>query len=152
MRASWCLSVLVGLALICGGAVSQAAEYEPDYSGVWINVDTVDLAAYGEDAYLEFLGKGYVALLTKVKAEGLIVDFGVMQKTTGDVGDGDVVIWWSTKTLGDQEKVFERFEALSAEMFSGEEWAGMWEKMAKIRTIRSTNIYRQILYNEVTEE
>jgi hypothetical protein len=143
---------LVGLGILCVGAVATATEYAPDYSGVWINVDTIDLSAYGEDAYMEFLGKGYVALLAKVKAEGLILDYGVMQKTTGNVGDGDVVIWWSTKTLGDHEKVYERFETLSGEMFSGEEWAGVWEKMDKIRTIRSTNIYREIRFEEVSEE
>jgi hypothetical protein len=129
-----------------------AVEYEGQADGVWINVDTIDIVSYSEGDYYEYLGKGYVVLLERIKAEGLILDYGVMQKMTGSEGEGDMVIWWSTKALGDFEKVFKRFEELSAEVFTGPEWQDMWKQLDKVRKIRSTNIYREVTWTEMGAE
>jgi hypothetical protein len=130
---------------------SLAAEFEPDTDGPWVNVDVIDLVDYGDGAYLEYLGQGYVAMLDALKSEGLVLDYGVMMKTTGNTSDGDVVIWWSVKSLADYEKAGERFEALLAEMRTPEEWGELWEKIEKVRTIKSSNLYRAVLWNKVEE-
>jgi hypothetical protein len=123
-----------------------ATDFEPDTDGPWINVDVVDLKDYGDATYLEYLGRGYVAMLDALKSEGFILDYGVMMKTTGDASEGDVVIWWSIKTLADYEKAFERMESLSGELHTAEEWGVIWTELQKVRTIRSTNLYRQVMW------
>ena len=125
-----------------------AGDFEPDTDGPWINVDVIDLVDYGDATYLEYLGKGYVAMLDALKNEGLILDYGVMMKTTGNAGDGDVVIWWSVKTLADYEKAGERLETLAGEIHTGEEWAEIWETLQKVRKVKSTNFYRAVLWNK----
>jgi hypothetical protein len=125
-----------------------AGDFVPDTDGPWINVDVIDLVDYGDATYLEYLGKGYVAMLDALKNEGLILDYGVMMKTTGNASDGDVVIWWSVKTLADYEKAGERLETLSGEIHTDEEWGEIWETLQKVRTIRSTNFYRAVLWNK----
>jgi hypothetical protein len=71
-----------------------------------------------------------------------------MMKTTGDASEGDVVIWWSIKTLADYEKAFERMESLSGELHTAEEWGVIWTELQKVRTIRSTNLYRQVMWTK----
>ena len=137
------------LALIA--AFSIAADFEPDTDGPWINVDVIDLIDYGDATYLEYLGKGYVAMLDALKSEGLILDYGVMLKTTGSTSEGDVVVWWSVESLAAFEKAGERFESLAAEMRSPEEWSDLWSKLEKVRKIKSTNLYRAVLWNKVEE-
>ena len=41
--------------------------------------------------------------------------------------------------------------ALSAEMRTGEEWGELWSKLEKVRTIKSSNFYRAVLWNKVEE-
>jgi len=130
---------------------SVAADFEPDTDGPWINVDVIDLIDYGDATYLEYLGKGYVAMLDALKSEGLILDYGVMLKTTGSTSEGDVVVWWSVESLAAFEKAGERFESLAAEMRSPEEWSDLWSKLEKVRKIKSTNLYRAVLWNKVEE-
>jgi len=130
---------------------SVAADFEADTDGPWINVDIVDLVDYGDPTYLDFLGKAYVALLEAIKEEGLILDYGVMMKTTGDVTEGDVVIWWSVNSLADYEKALERMGELAGDMRSGEEWQTIWSELTKVRTLRSSNLYRAVLWNKVEE-
>jgi len=142
---------VMGAALLAA-PLGFAIEFEGSADGLWINVDTVEIKSLSEGDYYEFLGKGYVVLLQAVKAEGLIVDFGVMQKMTGSQGEGDMVIWWSVKSLADFEKVWERFEELSGELFVGPEWADMWAQMEKVRTIQSTNLYREVTWTEASDE
>jgi len=125
-----------------------AADLEPDTDGPWINVDVYDLADFGDATFLEYLGKGYVAMLDSLKTEGLILDYGVMMKTTGNAGDGDVVVWWSVQTLADYEKAGDRMSSMAGEMHSGEEWSEIWSKMQDLRTIRSSNFYRAVVYNK----
>jgi len=145
-RVALLLCVLVAVA-----PFSVAAEFEPDPEGPWINVDVIDLVDYGNATYLEYLGQGYVAMLDALKSEGLILDFGVMMKTTGSTSEGDVVIWWSVKSLADYEKAGERMGALSTEMRTAEEWGELWSKLEKVRTIKSSNFYRAVLWNKVEE-
>ena len=130
---------------------SVAADFEPDTEGPWINVDVIDLVDYGNATYLEYLGKGYVAMLDALKTEGLILDYGVMMKATGSTSDGDVVIWWSVKSLADYEKAAERMGELSQEMRTAEEWGELWSKLEKVRTIKSSNFYRAVLWNKIEE-
>jgi hypothetical protein len=130
---------------------SVAADFEPDPDGPWINVDVIDLVDYGNATYFEYLGQGYVAILDALKTEGLILDYGVMEKTTGNANEGDVVIWWSVKSLADYEKAGERFESLAAEIRTPEEWGELWSKLEEVRTIKSTNLYRAVLWNKVEE-
>ena len=111
-----------------------AADLEPDTDGPWINVDVIDLVDYGDATYLEYLGKGYVAMLDALKSEGFILDYGVMMKTTGNTSDGDVVVWWSVNSLADYEKAGERMGALSAEMRTPDEWGELWSKLEKVRS------------------
>ena len=48
----------------------SATEYDGEVDGPWINVDVIDLVSYGDAQYFEYLGKGYVAMLEAIKAEG----------------------------------------------------------------------------------
>ena len=130
---------------------SVAAEFEADTEGPWINVDVIDLVDYGNVTYLEYLGQGYIVMLDALKSEGLILDYGVMMKATGSTSDGDVVVWWSVKSLADYEKAGERMGALSAEMRTADEWGELWSKLEKVRTIKSSNFYRAVLWNKVEE-
>ena len=130
---------------------SMAAEFEPDLDGPWISVDVINLVDYGNVTYYEYLGQGYIAILDALKTEGLILDYGVMEKTTGDANDGDVVIWWSVKSLADYEKAGERMETLAGELWTEGELAELWPKLEKVRKIRSSNLYRAVLWNKVTE-
>jgi len=125
-----------------------AADLEPDTDGPWINVDVIDLVDYGDATYLEYLGMGYVAMLDALKSEGLILDFGVMMKTTGDASDGDVVIWWSVNSLADYEKAGDRMGELASEIHTSGEWQEIWSNLQKVRTIKSSNLYRGVLWNK----
>ena len=130
---------------------SAAADLEPDTDGPWINVDVIDLVDYGDATFLEYLGMGYVAMLDALKSEELILDYGVMMKTTGDTSDGDVVVWWSVNSLADYEKAGERMGELAAEMRSPDEWGEIWSKLEKLRTVKSSNLYRAVLWNKIEE-
>ena len=130
---------------------SMAAEFEPDLDGPWISVDVINLVDYGNASYYEYLGQGYIAILDALKTEGLILDYGVMEKTTGNTSDGDVVIWWSVNSLADYEKALERMEALAGELWTEGELAELWPKLEKVRTIKSSNLYRAVLWNKVAE-
>lgn len=124
-----------------------AAEMEPDANGPWVNVDVIDLVDFGDASYLEYLGQGYVAMLDTLKSEGVIIDFGVMMKTTGETGDGDVVVWWSVQSLADYEKAGERMQTLAGEIHTPEEWQAIWSSVQKLRTVRSSNLYRAVLWS-----
>ena len=143
--------VLFVCGLMLAAPFSVAADFEADTDGPWVSVDVIDLVDYGDTAYLEYLGRGYVAMLDALKSEGIILDFGVMMKTTGSANEGDVVIWWSVKSLADFEKAGERFETLAAEMRTPEEWSELWSKLEEVRTIKSSNLYRSVLWNKVAE-
>ena len=130
---------------------SIAAEFEADSDGPWINVDIIDLVDYGDGDYLEYLGQGYISMLDALKSEELILDYGVMMKATGSTSAGDVVIWWSIKSLADYEKALERMETLAGELWTGEEMAELWANLEKVRKIKSSNLYRAVLWNKVEE-
>ena len=130
---------------------SPAADLAPDTDGPWINVDVIDLADYGDATYLEYLGMGYVAMLDALKSEGLILDYGVMMKTTGKTSDGDVVVWWSVNSLADYEKAGERMGELTSEIHTGAEWQEIWSILQEVRTIKSSNLYRAVLWNTIEE-
>ena len=130
---------------------SPAADFEADTSGPWINVDVIDLADYGDATYLDYLGEGYVAMLDALKSEEMILDYGVMMKTTGSTSEGDVVVWWSVKSLADYEKALERMGTLAGELWTEGELAELWPKLEKVRTIKSSNLYRAVLWNKVAE-
>ena len=130
---------------------SPAADFEPDTDGPWINVDVYDLADYGDATFLEYLGRGYVAMLDAVKSEGLILDYGVMMKTTGNTNDGDVVVWWSVDSLANYEKAGERMGELASEIHTGAEWQEIWSVLQEVRTIKSSNLYRAVLWNAIEE-
>ena len=125
-----------------------AADLEPDTDGPWINVDVYDLVDYGDATFLEYLGRGYVAMLDAVKSEGLILDYGVMMKTTGNTNDGDVVVWWSVNSLADYEKAGLRMGELASEIHTSGEWQEIWSNLQKVRTIKSSNLYRAVLWNK----
>ena len=127
---------------------AAATDLEPDVDGPWINVDVYDLVDYGDASFLEYLGQGYVAMLDALKTEGLILDYGVMMKTTGDTSDGDVLVWWSVNSLADYEKAGERMETLAGELHTGDEWGEIWSNLQKVRTVRSSNFYRAVLWNK----
>jgi hypothetical protein len=128
---------------------AAAAEFEPGDDGPWINVDVYDLVEYGDATFLDYLGKGYVVILDTLKTEGLILDYGVMMKTTGSTNDGDVVVWWSVETLGGYETALDRMAELAAEMRTAEEWGEIWTKLSEVRKIRSSNFYRAIPWQKV---
>ena len=130
---------------------SLATDFEADTNGPWINVDVIDLADYGDATYLDYLGEGYVAMLDALKSEEMILDYGVMMKTTGSTSDGDVVVWWSVKSLADYEKALERMGTLAGELWTEGELAELWPKLEKVRTIKSSNLYRAVLWNKVAE-
>ncbi len=130
---------------------SPAADFEADTNGPWINVDVIDLADYGDATYLDYLGEGYVAMLDALKSEEMILDYGVMMKTTGSTSEGDVVVWWSVKSLADYEKALERMGTLAGELWTEGELAELWPKLEKVRTIKSSNLYRAVLWNKVAE-
>jgi hypothetical protein len=130
---------------------SVAAEFEPDADGPWINVDVIDLVDYGDATYLDYLGEGYVAMLDALKSEEMILDYGVMMKATGSTSEGDVVIWWSIKSLADYEKALERMESLAGELWTEDQLAELWPKLEKVRKIKSSNLYRAVLWNKVED-
>jgi len=130
---------------------SPAADFEADTNGPWINVDVIDLADYGDATYLDYLGEGYIAMLDALKSEEMILDYGVMMKTTGSTSEGDVVVWWSVKSLADYEKALERMGTLAGELWTEGELAELWPKLEKVRTIKSSNLYRAVLWNKVAE-
>jgi len=130
---------------------SLAADFEADTDGPWINVDVIDLVDYGDATYLEYLGEGYVAMLDALKSEEMILDYGVMMKTTGSTSEGDVVVWWSVNSLADYEKALERMGTLAGELWTEGELAELWPKLEKVRTIKSSNLYRAVLWNKVSE-
>jgi hypothetical protein len=90
-------------------------------------------------------------MLDALKSEEFILDYGVMMKVTGATSDGDVVIWWSIKSLADYEKALERMESLAGELWTEEQLAELWPKLEKVRKIRSSNLYRAVLWNKVEE-
>lgn len=141
--------------IICLFAMAAPAAFSTDFDfdtdGPWVNVDIMNLADYGDATFLDYLGRGYVAMLDALKTEGLILDYGVMMKTTGDASDGDVVVWWSIKTLAAYEKAFERMETLAGELHTDEEWGEIWSELQKVRVIKSTNLYRQVLWTAAEE-
>ncbi len=145
-RVALFLSILVLVA-----PFSPAADFEADTNGPWINVDIIDLADYGDATYLDYLGEGYVAMLDALKSEEMILDYGVMMKTTGSTSEGDVVVWWSVKSLADYEKALERMGTLAGELWTDGELAELWPKLEKVRTIKSSNLYRAVLWNKVAE-
>ncbi len=151
MKAAYRIALIICLFAMAAPA-AFSAEFDYDTDGPWVNVDVIDLVEYGDATYLEYVGKGYVALLDTLKTEGLILDYGVMMKATGASSEGDVVIWWSIKTLADYEKAFARMEVLTAEMRTAEEWGAIWSELEKIRTIRSSNFYRQVVWNKIEEK
>ena len=144
-------SVLLMCVIVLVVPLVAAADFEPDTEGPWINVDVIDLVDYGDASYLDYLGEGYIAMLDALKSEGMILDFGVMTKTTGNTSDGDVVIWWSVNSLADYEKALERMETLAGELWTDGELAELWPKLQKVRTIKSSNLYRAVLWNKVAE-
>ena len=150
MKAAHRVTLVLCLIALAAPAVFSA-DFEADTEGPWINVDVIDLVEYGDASYLDYLGEGYVAVLEAVKAEGLILDYGVMMKVTGNNSDGDVVIWWSIQSLADYEKVGGRIGAILGEMKTAEEWQMIWKELEKIRTPRSSNFYRQVLWNKVED-
>jgi len=129
----------------------SASDFEPDADGPWINVDVIDLVDYGDATYLDYLGEGYVALLDVLKNEGTIIDYGVMMKVFFDEDEGNVVVWWSVKSMADWEKAGERMGEISAEMKTAEEWQALWSKLEKVRTIRSSTLYRGVSWNKIEE-
>ena len=129
----------------------SASDFEPDADGPWINVDVIDLVDYGDATYLDYLGEGYVALLDVLKNEGTIIDYGVMTKVFFDEDEGNVVVWWSVKSMADWEKAGERMGEISAEMKTAEEWQALWSKLEKVRTIRSSTLYRGVSWNKIEE-
>jgi len=142
--------VFIGILAITILAIPAfAAEFEGETDGPWVYMDTINIKDEFEGDYLEYLGKGYVAVLEAVKAEGIILDYGVMVKFTGAAGDGDVVIWWLTNKMGDIEKVFNRLASLAEEMYSDTELVDLITKMAKIREPVSTEIYRAVTWKPV---
>ena len=143
--------VLLLFVLAVVAQFSMAADFEPDADGPWINVDIIDVVDYGDTTYLEYLGNGYIAMLDSLKSEGSILEYGVMMKTTGSTSEGDVVVWWSIKSLADYEKALERMGTLAAEMWTGDEMTDLWSKLEKVRTIKSSNLYRAVLWNKVEE-
>ena len=146
MRTALFLSVLALVA-----PFSSAVEFEADTDGPWINVDIIDMTDSGGVSYLDYLGQGYIVMLDALKAEGMILDYGVMMKTTGSTSEGDVVIWWSIKSLADYEKALERMGTLAGELWTDGEIAELWPKLEKARTIKSSNLYRSVLWNKVVE-
>ncbi len=142
---------LFAFALAMVAPFAGAGDFESDTDGPWVIVDTVDLVSYGDATYLDYLGKGYVPLLEKVKSEGLILDYGVMMKVTGAAGDGDVVIWWSLKSMADYEKVGERMGEIAGEMHTGDEWQVIWKKLEEVRTLRGTEFYRAVEWSPVED-
>jgi hypothetical protein len=147
-----CLRVALFLSVVALVApFSTAAEFEPDTGGPWINVDIIDMTDYGDASYLDYLGEGYVVMLDALKSEGMILDYGVMMKTTGSTSEGDVVIWWSIKSLADYENALERMQSLAGELWTEGELAELWPKLEKVRKIQSSNLYRAVLWNKVEE-
>ena len=150
MRSSSRVALLMCL-LALAAPFSFAADFEADIDGPWINVDVIDLVDYGDGAYLEYLGQGYVAMLDALKTEGLILDYGVMMKTTGSTSEGDVVVWWSIESLAGYEKALERMETLAGGLWTADEMSELWTKLEKVRKIKSSNLYRAVLWNKVEE-
>jgi hypothetical protein len=150
MRSFQRVALLVCL-LVLSAPFSVAADFEPDLDGPWINVDVINLVEYGNTAYYEYLGQGYIAMLDALKSEGLILDYGVLEKTTGKTNEGDVVIWWSIESLADYEKALKRMETLASELWTAGELAELWPKLEKVREIKSSNLYRAVLWNKVEE-
>ena len=127
-----------------------AADFEPDTDGAWINVDVIDVD-FGNATYLDYLGEGYVALLDALKEEGTIIDYGVMTKVFFDENEGSVIVWWSVKSMADWEKAGERMGEISTEMKTAKEWQDLWSKLEKVRTVRSSTLYRSVNWNKIEE-
>jgi hypothetical protein len=132
--------------MVIAATFAVGADFHGETDGPWIYMDTINLKNSFEGDYLEYLGKGYVAVLEAVKNEGIIMDYGVMVKFTGEAGEGDVVVWWATQKLGDIERVFDRLASLAEEMDSDVDLVDLLSKMDEIRELESTEIYRAVTW------
>jgi hypothetical protein len=137
------------IAALAMAMTAGAADYEGEADGPWIYMDTINITDEFEGDYLDYLGKGYVAVLEAVKSEGIILDYGVMVKFTGKAGEGDVVIWWAIDKLGDIERVYDRLGTLAEEMYTDTELVELMQKMSKIREPESTDIYRTVTWTPI---
>jgi len=61
------------------------------------------------------------------------------------------MIWWAVKSMADWEKVGERMGEIAAEMKTAEEWQDLWSKLEKVRTIRSSTLYRSVNFSKTEE-
>jgi len=139
-------------AILATAPASLAGEYKGSADGPFMSVELIEVNAYGNAAYYEYLGKGYIPLLEKVKAEGLVLDYGVLEYQTGQTGEGNVVIWWTAESMDAMQQAGKMMGELVGEMRSPEEWKEMTDGVAKVRTPLSTNIARALIWTKVEEE
>lgn len=146
--------VMTVAALMATVPLCLAGDYEAKTDGPVFVIEEIEVSAYGNSAYYEYLAKGYVPLLEKAKADGLIIDWGVLEYQTGAKGDGNVIIWYGAKSMADLEKAGESMDKMASEMRTPEEWKEMTDKMAKIRSIHSRDFARAVTFKpkEMAEE
>ncbi len=145
--------ILIVLALAALAVpASRAGDWEGKLDGPFMQIDLIDVQAYGNDAYREYLGKGYVPLLEMAKAAGHVLDYGVLEYQTGSSGDGNVVIWWTTQSMAAMQAANELIEKKAQELYTAKEWKEMTDAMAKVRTPLSTNIARAVTWHQKAAE
>ena len=139
---------LAAAALIVTTPLCLAGEYEAKADGPFFVIEEINVSAYGNADYYSYLGKGYVPMLEKAKADGLIMDWGVMEYQTGQSGDANVIIWFGAASMADLEKAGDAMDAMASEMRTPDEWKAMTDKMAKIRSIGSRNFARAVTFTK----
>lgn len=136
-------AVLVTL-LLAAAPAATAGEWQGSATGPFMSLETIEVEAYGNAAYYEYLGKGYIPLLEKAKQAGLVIDYGVLEALTGHAGQGNVYIWWLTASMGDLEKAQELIQAEAEKMHPAETWKEMTDAMAEVRKPLAAAILRAI--------
>ena len=142
------LNLLLSLIVLaaCLAAPAVAGDWKGKVEGPFMSLEVIETKPYGVPAYLEYLGKGYIPMLAAAKEAGHVTDYGVLTSVTGNVGDGNVMIWWIAESMDAMQKAGEMMQAKAAEMRSPEEWAEMTDAMEKVRKPLASRILRSVVW------
>jgi hypothetical protein len=152
MRKTTTMTAILAAVLLAATPAAMAGDWQGEAEGPFMSLETIEVEAYGNAAYYEYLGKGYIPLLEKAREAGLVMDYGVLENLTGRAGEGNVYIWWMTASMGDMQKAQELIQTEAEKMYPAETWKEMTDSMAEIRKPLATSLLRAIDWHPKAEE